>query len=503
MREILSATLNGVVAKVVAVEATFTKGLPGFSIVGLGNSSIQESKDRVKSALLVNGYIFPPLKITINLSPSDLQKSGSHFDLPIALMIALQSVEYDLSSFFAFGELGLDGGLKDCSSIFPIILSLAKEGKIKNAIVPKESLSTLSLISGVSFFGSDNLFEIIEKIKDNTLIEDSIKREIDGEFLEIGDKKYYYDLNFESDFKDVKGQEIAKRAALISACGMHNVLFEGSPGCGKSMITKRVRDILPPMSEEEILAQCNLLLLDGKEASFKPKRAFRHPHHSSTKSSIFGGGSKEGKIGEVALAHNGVLFFDELPHFPKPILEALREPLEDRVLLISRVNSKIRYETDFLFIGAMNPCPCGNLLSRQKECRCSELEIVRYKNRLSDPFLDRIDLFVQMQEYSQEDSESRVDSRELYKTVLDVFSLSMKRQGCLNGKLKPNEIEQYCLFEDDASKILESAISKFALSLRAVDKIKRVSRTIADIEGRERIAKMDVLEALSFRKRER
>lgn len=290
MREILSATLNGVVAKVVAVEATFTKGLPGFSIVGLGNSSIQESKDRVKSALLVNGYIFPPLKITINLSPSDLQKSGSHFDLPIALMIALQSVEYDLSSFFAFGELGLDGGLKDCSSIFPIILSLAKEGKIKNAIVPKESLSTLSLISGVSFFGSDNLFEIIEKIKDNTLIEDSIKREIDGEFLEIGDKKYYYDLNFESDFKDVKGQEIAKRAALISACGMHNVLFEGSPGCGKSMITKRVRDILPPMSEEEILAQCNLLLLDGKEASFKPKRAFRHPHHSSTKSSIFGGG---------------------------------------------------------------------------------------------------------------------------------------------------------------------------------------------------------------------
>ena len=385
MKIIKSATLDSIEATIIDVEATFTKGMPSFTIVGMVSTSINESKDRVKSALLLNDFKFPPLKITINLSPSELNKKGSHFDLPIALQVALfdeKKISFD--DFFFFGELALDGTIKDTSHIFAIVLSLAKKGELKKVVTSLESAKKLGNIPNIDVYIVNTLNNAIEfiksKEKDNYLYE---KEEIKYEVLNLKDEQYFYNKKYDEDFKDVIGQDMAKYAALICAAGNHNFLMEGSPGCGKSMIAKRLQYILTPMNLEEILEKAKLQALDFKDVDFSPIRAFRNPHHSSTKSSIFGGGSSNAKMGEVALSNNGVLFFDELPHFPSNILEALREPLEDNKILISRVNSKILYETKFIFVSAMNPCPCGNKLSSMKECRCSDFEVQRYKNRFS------------------------------------------------------------------------------------------------------------------------
>lgn len=501
MKTLLSATLSGINADVVDVETTFTKGLPSFSIVGLPNTAIQESKDRVKSALFTNGFTFPPLKITVNLSPSDLQKTGSHFDLPIALSIALQNEQASFEDFGVFGELGLNGQLKDTALIYPILLSLAQSGTLKKAIVPKESLSKVSRIPGLSFYGVESLEECVTFLKNPSALAPSEPVALDSRRFQIGDDLFYYTETYGEDFYDVKGQELAKRAALIAAAGMHNLLLEGSPGCGKSMISKRIRHILPPLRMEEILLVAKADSLNGTEPSFEPKRPFRSPHHTSTKASIFGGGTVNASIGEVALANKGILFFDELPHFPKSILEALREPLEDNYLHISRVNSKITYETDILFIAAQNPCPCGNLLSTSLDCRCSQPEVQRYKSRLSEPFLDRIDLFVSMQEISSDDRPS-LSSAEMHQKVLDAFTYQMQRgQTTLNGKLNDASIARFCALDSDCEAILQKAVSQFGLSQRSINKLKKTARTIADLDGAESISKSHLLESLSFRKR--
>lgn len=371
MKTLSCATYEGIEAKVVHVEATLTKGLPSFSVVGMVSASINESKDRVKSALLSNQFSFPPKRITVNLSPSDVKKEGSQFDLCIALLIALNHIQEDLCEWFVFGELGLDGAVKENIWLYPLILSLANQGVIKKAIVPFESLDKLANIPNIELYGVKTLSEAMTLLKDQNNINPNISyKKIDYPSLSIGDKDYYYDNEYTYDFLDVKGQEIAKRAALISAAGFHNMLLEGSPGCGKSMIAQRIRYILPPLSTEDILDIAKLDSLESKEPKFNPLRSYRAPHHSSTLAAIFGGGSYKARIGEVGLAHRGVLFFDELPHFSKNILEALREPMQDNKIRVSRVNSKVEYPSDFLFIGAMNPCSCGNLLNTDKECRC-------------------------------------------------------------------------------------------------------------------------------------
>ena len=434
------ATLDGINAKVISVEATFTKGLPGFAVVGLASSDIQEAKERVKSALLTNEFVFPPLKITVNLSPSDIRKNGSHFDLSLALLIALNKTTIEDDELFVFGELGLDGRVKSSTMLFPIILSLKEQNLIKKAIVPKEAIGYLSHISGVDFIAVETLLEAISVIKSQNYTSNTQRFEYDAKSFEIDDTKYYHKSNYESDFADVKGQMIAKRAAMIAAAGMHNFLMEGNPGCGKSMIAKRLKYILPPLQEEEILSIAKHQFLDGVVPTFDAIRPMRSPHHTATSASIFGGGSVSAKIGEVALAHYGVLFFDELPHFSKNILEALREPLQDKKVHIARVNAKIEYDADIMFVAAQNPCPCGNLLSKTKECRCSEMEIKRYKNRLSDPFLDRIDIFVVMQEVSSDDK-ADITSRQMHSSVIEAFKRQKQRgQIRLNGKLSENEI---------------------------------------------------------------
>jgi len=496
-----SATLEGVSAKVIEVEATFTKGLPGFTVVGLASSDIQESKERTKAALLTNDFVFPPLKITINLSPSDIKKSGTHVDLAMALLIALHKTNIENEGLFVFGELGLDGKVKSSSMLFPLILSLKEQGLIEKAIVPKESMPYLSHISGVDFVAVETLSEAISMLKSKNFTANIETFSYDAASFVLDKKAYYYEKKYEGNFQEVKGQMIAKKAALIAASGMHNLFMEGSPGCGKSMIAKRIKDILPPLQEEELLSIAKHQFLDGQIPTFKAMRPMRAPHHTATSASIFGGGSAMARIGEVALASKGILFFDEIPHFSKQVLEAMREPLQDKKVHIARVNAKIEYEADIMFIAAQNPCPCGNLLSERKSCRCSDIEIKRYANKLSDPFLDRIDLFVVMQEVSCEDK-SDVTSEEMHKKVISAFKIQKQRgQIRLNGKLNEDEIETYCILNNDAHKILESAIAKFALSHRSIASIKKISRTVADINMHLLIEKKDILEALSYRRR--
>ncbi len=481
-KKINSATLDGFIAKNVEVESSFTRALPGFSIVGLGSQSIQESKERVKSALLNNDFEFPPLKIVINLSPSDLKKEGSHFDLPIALSILFHNKDISLDEYLVLGELGLDGRIKDTNSIFPIILSL----KPKKVIIPFESAKKVSKIPGIEIYPFSHLSEFNEfnpqKIEND---------EFNYDYIKIEGKKYYYKSDFELDFKDVIGQAQAKEAALISAAGFHNILFEGSPGVGKSMIINRLRYILPPMSLEEILEVEKLKAIEGKEVDFSPQRPYRSPHYSSTKAAIFGGGSRGAKIGEIAFANKGILFFDEFPHFQKDVLENLRLPLQDKKMLISRVNNKVEYETDILFAAAMNPCPCGNLLS-SKECRCTDLEIRRYKNRISEPLYDRIEIYHQMLE---DDDTSTVSSKEMFEKVLIAFEMQ-------KGKFNSNLSENYEFsIEKSARDILLKAIRNFSLSKRSEFNILKVAKTVANLNKRDKINKEDLLKSFKYRRR--
>ncbi len=502
MKKLLCATYEGIEAQSVSVESTLTKGLPSFNIVGMANTAITESKERVKSALLSNDFVFPPKRITIGLSPSDLKKEGSQFDLGIALLIILDHTDISLDEWYVFGELGLDGSVKENQLLYPLILSLVNHSGLSKAIVPMESLCKLNNIPGVRFYGVDHLNDAMELLSQSVQNEPTVPaKEITHPFQSINDQKHYYQEHYPIDFSDIKGQEVAKRAALISATGMHNLLLEGSPGSGKSMIAKRLRYILPPLTQSELLDIAKLQSLEGKEPKFEPLRPYRSPHHSSTLASVFGGGTHRAEIGEIGLANHGILFFDELPHYSKQVLEALREPLEDQKIRISRVHSKVEYPTKFLFVAAMNPCPCGNLLNKALSCRCSDREVSRYKNRLSDPFLDRIDLYVQMQPIDPADQAS-VSSRSLHRQVIKAHAVQKKRgQTELNGRLSDEAIERYCKLDTEAQATLDQAVVRFALSFRSIKKVQKTARTIADLSGEQLIRKSHLLEALSFRRR--
>lgn len=496
---IFCATRFGSGAKIVAVEGVFARGLPNFHITGLASHAILEAKHRVQSALQSCQISLPPMKFIINLSPADLPKSGSHFDLPIALLGALQKNQLN-EEWFAFGELGLDGTLKSQEHIFPLLLEIALSKPNAKVILPKGAEDVFSLIPMLNFYFVSSLQEALELLALEQLPMPYPSKDLGFASLEIKGEKYYYLEDFESDFEDVIGQDVAKRAALICASGFHNVIFEGSPGCGKSMIAKRLRYILPPMKLEELIECVKLQALSQNAVSYLPLRPFRNPHQSASKSSILGSATAtEAKVGEIALAHLGILFFDELPHFKKEILESLREPLENNSLVISRVHSKIEYETAFLFVGAQNPCPCGNLLSTTKECRCQDKEITSYKNKLSEPFLDRIDLFVQMSDFLTADS--KVSSKEMREKVFFAFRQQKERgQRVLNGKLDEREVEQYCLLGEGCEEILNRAIEKLGISYRGVHRLRRVARTIADLEGSEKIQKSHLIEAIGYRK---
>ncbi len=503
VKKAFCATLDFNIAKKIYVESTFIRALPGFSIVGMANQSIQESRDRIKSALLGIGFKFPSQKITINLSPSDIKKEGGHFDLVIALLIAFGQNSTTCKDFFIFGELGLDGKVKTTSAIFPILLSLARQYKNISIMLPEDMIEKASQIKGLKIYGISSLSEAIEFFQEKKFelaYEQKETKEFFDKKIEVNKIQYFYDLDFPFDFKDVKGHDFLKRAMVISAAGMHNILLEGSPGCGKSMSIKRLRYILPPVSIEEVLESQAYKSINQEDENLSAKRTFRAPHHSSSKPSIFGGGSSRAMAGEAALAHNGILFFDELPHFSKQILESLREPLENHKVLISRVNNKIEYDTKFLFAAAQNPCPCGNLFSKVRECRCSDLEVARYKSRISDPILDRIDLYILVDEdFSKKETKN---SSEMFKDVLNAFKFQKQRgQTELNANLNEQELGRYCVLDTLAKDTLDTAISRYGLNQRSVSKILKISRTIADIYETEIIQKEHLLEALNYRRR--
>ena len=502
MKSVKCATYEGLDAKVVDVEVSLTKGLPSFTIIG-ANSSIEKSREKIKSALLSSDFKFPPKRVSTLLAPSDLPKNGSQFDLAIALLISLHDMKDELDDWFIFGELGLDGSVKESQQIYPLILSLANQSLINKAIVPYEALEKLSKIPDVAFYGVKTLTQAVELLQNQSVaISNNIEDSQTYPFYELENEKYYYMKEYDEDFLDVKGQEIAKRAALISATGFHNIIFEGSPGCGKSMIASRLRYILPAMKMSEILDKAKIQALESKEVEFKPRRGMTTTHCSATPASVLGGGSgAQTKIGDVSIANNGILFFDELPHFSKSILEALREPMQDNQIRISRVSQKSTYAANFLFVGAMNPCPCGNLLNQHKECRCNELEIQKYKNRLSDPFLDRVDLNVVMQNVKADDMPS-MSSKEMHKMVLDAnIRVTQRGQKNFNAKMSDAEVEIFCVLDDEARNVLDIAIQNFALSFRSIKKVQKVARTIADLDASEVIQKKLLLEALSYRKR--
>lgn len=498
MKTLKCATFCGEL-KIVEVESSFVKGLPGFDIVGLADTTIKESISRVKSALFSAGFNFPARKIIINLSPSDFPKTGSHFDLAIALLIMLQNSQ-EFEPIFVFGELGLDGNIKSTANLFSILLFLSTLVKSAKILIPREISHKAAMIPNLQIYAISTLSEACEFFSANReKFFFNQTHQIFNNFSEIYGKKYIINRNFELDFKDIRGQIRAKRASLIAAAGMHNILFEGSPGCGKSMCAKRIRYILPPQSLDEVLLNCAYQSLNNEDVDFSALRAFRNPHHSATRSSIFGGGSNVAKIGEVALANGGELFFDELPHFSKQVLQSLREPLEDNEILVSRVNSKVRYATKFLFAAAQNPCPCGNYLSKTKPCMCSPIDIKRYKSRISGPLLDRIDIYVVMEEMKSDDKQD-ISSIQMQELVLKAFKMQKKRnQSEFNAKLSDSETKRLCLLDLKAQNLLQSAISRFHLSARGVNKTLKVARTIADLDESGEICDKHMLEALSYR----
>lgn len=471
------------------------------------SSSIKESQHRIHTALLTSNVEIPMLKLNINLSPSDLPKSGSHFDLPLALLIMATKDSIDLSSWFAFGEIGLDGSIKNIPLIYPMLLDIAMTKNNVKVLLPKEGKEIFNKIPNIKAYFVDNIIEAINIVLHEDEYQESISENFNFLHLEIEGNKYYYTSNFELDFKHVKGQELAIKAALISACGFHNIVFEGSPGCGKSMIAQRIRYILPPLSLNEMLESVKIQAFDNQLMTYNPFRNYRNPHQSASKASIIGSAHKSSvHPGEIALANNGMIFFDELPHFDKEILGALREPLENNKISISRVHNKITYDTSFLFVGAMNPCPCGNRFSITKECRCKDVDIINYQNKISEPFWDRIDLYVRMQE-NEVEQKSKYNSASMQKLVFNVFKLQIQRgqvdnnkKIIFNGKLKESEVDRFCILNFECQELMEGARKKLSLSNRGIQRIKKVARTIADIENSENILRNHLLEALSYRR---
>ncbi len=503
IKKIECATMQGIQAKIVELEIAFIKGLPAFNITGLANQTVQEAKHRSSAALAAAGFLFPPLKVNINLSPSDLPKHGSHFDFPIALLIALyrKNISPHLQKeYFAIGELGLDGKIKSTESIYPILLDLSTQHYEGIILAPKDQIEIYKKIPYLKLIGIQTIQEAITLFDSKEAFNiDMTSHELHFDSIQIFGEEYYFTQDFKDDFKDIEGQQNAKRAALIAASGFHSILFEGNPGCGKSMIAKRMQYILPPLSRIEILKNAKMRLYLGEKIVYSPSRPFRSPHASCSKAALLGSSiGNEAKPGEITLASSGILFLDELPYFPLQHLESLRESLENRSFTLSRAQTKIEYEAAFMLVCAQNPCPCGNLMSKIHECRCSDSAIMKYKNRLSEPFLDRIDLYVSMEEETKKDI---VHSKELFEKMLIAFKQQKQRkQKNLNGHLNDSDIETVCILTEESQSLLKQASQRFGFSYRSINKVKKVARTIADLEESTEIKKEHILEALSYRR---
>jgi magnesium chelatase family protein len=501
--KIFSATTIGVNAHQVDVEVDLAYGLINFFIVGLPDVAIKESRQRVLTALKNSGFRMPEKKITVNLAPANLKKEGTLFDLPIALGILKAGKMINLPQDFLdetiiIGELSLDGTINAIKGALAIACDAKRLGK-KRLILPKENAQEAALIDGVEVVGVSSLIELIHYVNGESSIT-ATKTNV-SEFIAAQKTQ-------ELDFSDVKGQAWAKRALQIAAAGRHNVLFSGPPGSGKTMLAKRLLTIMPNMTFDEIIDTTKVYSISGKlgNKSLIVQRPFRSPHHSVSQAGLIGGGAFP-KPGEVSLAHHGILFLDEMTEFKRDVLEALRQPLENRVAEIARVQQSVQYPASFLLVAALNPCPCGYLGDSTKTCICSQGQIQKYQEKLSGPLLDRIDIRVSVQAVSyldatKEKGVDEISSEFLRIGVQKALEAQQKRFGVeakSNGLMTAQEISQYCILTDEAEGLMQKAFAKLNLSMRGYHKTLKIARTIADVEGFEKIESQHIQEAIMYK----
>lgn len=505
LAKVESKAVSGIEAKKVEVEVDISNGLPHFAIVGLADTAVKESRDRVISAIKNSGLKFPPKRITINLAPADLKKEGASFDLPIAIGILIANGELEqrhVEGKIFCGELSLDGRLRPIDGVLPIAIELSENSKC-DFILPYENAKEAAIVKGVSVFGIKNLYEVINFLKGHLKIE---PQEVDIDGI------WHSSCDFNLDFSDVKGQWHVKRGLEVAAAGGHNVLMIGPPGAGKTMLAQRLPAILPELSFEEALEATKIHSVAGllnSQNFLVSKRPFRMPHHTISYAGLVGGGSIL-RPGEISLAHSGVLFLDELPEFRRDALEALRQPLESGEVTISRASSTLKYPAKFMFVAAMNPCPCGYFTDPKKECHCTPPQIQHYLSKVSGPLLDRIDIHLEVPSlrYKELSGKSRGETSEAIRERVNCARAIQKQRykdlGIFcNAHLDSKSIERFCEIDKAAQELLKLAILELGLSARGYDKVLKIARTIADLAGSELILAEHISEAINYRSLDR